>query len=62
MVCVSDEQILAAIRLSGRHGVFAEPAAAAALAGVVEAVDQKNHRTTRVGVGDDNRQRAERHP
>lgn len=41
VVCVSDEQILAAIRLAGRHGVFAEPAAAAALAGVVEAVDSK---------------------
>ncbi|QEG37260.1 threonine synthase [Bythopirellula goksoeyrii] len=41
VVCVSDEQILAAIRLAGRHGVFAEPAAAAALAGVVEAVDAK---------------------
>ena len=38
VVCVSDDQILAAIRLSGRHGVFAE---AAALAGVVEAVDTR---------------------
>ena len=41
VVCVSDEQILDAIRLSGRHGVFAEPAAAAALAGVVAAIDDK---------------------
>jgi threonine synthase len=39
VVCVSDEQILDAIRLSGKHGVFAEPAAAAALAGVVAAID-----------------------
>lgn len=39
VMCVSDEQILAAIRLSGKHGVFAEPAAAAALAGVVAAID-----------------------
>ena len=35
VINVSDEQILAAMRLAGRHGVFAEPAAAAALAGVV---------------------------
>ena len=41
VVCVSDEQILDAIRLSGKHGVFAEPAAAAALAGVVAALDDK---------------------
>ncbi len=44
--CVSDEQILEAIRLSGKHGVFAEPAAAAALAGVVVALDD---RTIQVG-------------
>ncbi len=41
VVCVSDEQILDAIRLSGKHGVFAEPAAAAALAGVVAAIEDK---------------------
>ncbi|MDZ4656351.1 MAG: threonine synthase [Bythopirellula sp.] len=41
VVCVSDEQILDAIRLSGKHGVFAEPAAAAALAGLVAAIDDK---------------------
>jgi threonine synthase len=41
MVGVTDEQILDAIRLGGRHGVFAEPAAAAALAGVVAAIDDK---------------------
>jgi threonine synthase len=39
VMCVSDEQMLEAIRLSGQHGVFAEPAAAAALAGVVAAID-----------------------
>jgi threonine synthase len=39
--CVSDNQILDAIRLSGKHGVFAEPAAAAALAGVVAAIEDK---------------------
>jgi threonine synthase len=39
--CVTDEQILDAIRLSGRHGVFAEPAAAAALAGVVAALEDQ---------------------
>jgi threonine synthase len=38
---VSDDQILDAIRLSGKHGVFAEPAAAAALAGVVAAIDDR---------------------
>jgi threonine synthase len=40
-VTASDEAILDAMRLAGRHGVFAEPAAAAALAGVVSAVDSK---------------------
>lgn len=35
--CVSDEAILDAMQLAGRHGCFAEPAAAAALAGVVSA-------------------------
>jgi threonine synthase len=39
VLCVSDEQILAAIRLAGQHGVFAEPAAAAAVAGVVAAIE-----------------------
>jgi threonine synthase len=39
VTCVSDDQILGAIRLAGKHGVFAEPAAAAALAGVVAALD-----------------------
>jgi threonine synthase len=38
LVTVSDEAILNAMRLAGRHGVFAEPAAAAALAGVVGAI------------------------
>ena len=37
-VTVSDEQIAEAVRLTGRHsGIFAEPAAAAAVAGVAEA-------------------------
>jgi threonine synthase len=39
IVSASDEAILDAMRLAGRHGVFAEPAAAAALAGVVAAID-----------------------
>jgi threonine synthase len=39
MVGVSDEQIIAAMRLGGCHGVYAEPAAAAALAGVVAALE-----------------------
>jgi threonine synthase len=38
---VSDEAILEAMRLAGRHGVYAEPAAAAALAGVLAAIDSK---------------------
>jgi threonine synthase len=38
LVGASDEAILDAMRLAGRHGVYAEPAAAAALAGVVSAV------------------------
>lgn len=40
VVCVSDDEMLDAIRLAGRQGVFAEPAAAAALAGVVAAREQ----------------------
>jgi threonine synthase len=41
LVTASDEQILDAMRLAGRHGVFAEPAAAAAMAGVVSAIESK---------------------
>lgn len=40
-VGASDEAILEAMRLAGRHGVYAEPAAAAALAGVVAAIEAK---------------------
>jgi len=42
VVCVTDDQLVDAIRLAGRHGMFVEPAAAAALAGVRAAVDSKN--------------------
>ena len=41
MVAVSDDQMLAALKRLGRHGMFGEPAAAAALAGVEEAIRQK---------------------
>jgi threonine synthase len=41
LVAASDEAILDAMRLAGRHGMFAEPAAAAALAGVVSAIESK---------------------
>ena len=41
LIAASDAAILDAMRLAGRHGVFAEPAAAAALAGVVAAIDAK---------------------
>jgi threonine synthase len=41
LVTATDEAILDAMRLAGRHGIFAEPAAAAALAGVVSAIDSK---------------------
>ena len=41
VVTASDEAILDAMRLAGKHGMFAEPAAAAALAGVVSAIDSK---------------------
>jgi threonine synthase len=41
MVTASDDAILDAMRLAGRYGVFAEPAAAAALAGVVTATDSR---------------------
>ena len=40
IITVSDEQILAAMRLAGQHGVFAEPAAAASVAGIVAALDE----------------------
>lgn len=40
-ISVSDNQILAAMRLAGQHGIFAEPAAAAALAGLVWAVNDE---------------------
>jgi threonine synthase len=41
VVTASDEAILDAMRIAGRHGVFAEPAAAASLAAVVSANDSK---------------------
>jgi threonine synthase len=41
LVTAGDEAILDAMRLSGKHGIFAEPAAAAALAGVVAAIGAK---------------------
>jgi threonine synthase len=41
LVTASDEAILDAMRLAGHHGMFAEPAAAAALAGVVAAIESK---------------------
>jgi threonine synthase len=41
VVTASDDAILDAMRLAGRHGMFAEPAAAASLAAVVSAIDSK---------------------
>lgn len=41
VICVDDEQILDAMRTGGRHGVYAEPAAAAALAGCRAAIENK---------------------
>jgi threonine synthase len=41
LVTASDDAILDAMRMAGRHGVFAEPAAAASLAAVVAAIDSK---------------------
>ena len=61
LVTASDEAILDAMRLAGRHGVFAEPAAAAALAGVVAAIDSKTIGPQRSRAGDDHRQRTEGH-
>ncbi len=37
VVCVDDADILDAMKLGGMHGIYAEPAAAAALAGIVAA-------------------------
>lgn len=39
MITVSDDSILAAIAATGKHGIFAEPAAAAAVAGLCKAVE-----------------------
>jgi threonine synthase len=39
LVTAGDDAILAAMRMAGRHGIFAEPAAAASLAAVVSAID-----------------------
>jgi threonine synthase len=41
LVTALDEAILDAMRMAGRHGLFAEPAAAASLAAVISAVDSK---------------------
>jgi threonine synthase len=41
LVTANDDAILDAMRVAGRHGMFAEPAAAASLAAVVSAIDQK---------------------
>lgn len=42
MIDVSDEKILEAMTLMGKHeGIFSEPAAAAALAGLIKAIDLK---------------------
>jgi len=55
MVMVTDEQILAALAQVGRHGVFGEPAAAAAFAGAMVAVEQgiinRNERVLAVNTG-----------
>ncbi len=39
IVQVTDEQILASLAIAGKHGIFSEPAAAAAIAGVQVAID-----------------------
>ena len=39
IVTATDDAILEAMRVAGRHGVFAEPAAAAAFAGVLAGVN-----------------------
>src|SRR5689334_19117066 len=41
VLTASDEAILNAMRLAGRHGFFAEPAAAASLAAVVSAIESQ---------------------
>ena len=46
VVTASDDAILDAMRLAGRHGMFAEPAAAASLAAVVSAIESKTIRPT----------------
>ncbi|HEX4413832.1 MAG TPA: threonine synthase [Lacipirellulaceae bacterium] len=48
VVTASDDAILDAMRLAGRHGMFAEPAAAASLAAVVSAIDKTIQPTDRV--------------
>jgi threonine synthase len=46
VVPTSDDAILDAMSLAGRHGMFAEPAAAASLAAVVSAIDSKTIKPT----------------
>lgn len=46
VVTASDDAILDAMRLAGRHGMFAEPAAAASLAAVISALDSKTIQPT----------------
>jgi threonine synthase len=40
IISVTDEEILSALALAGRHGAFGEPAAVAGIAGVKKAVDE----------------------
>jgi len=41
LIAASDDEILDAMRMAGRQGVFAEPAAAASLAAVVTAIESQ---------------------
>jgi threonine synthase len=54
-VTVSDAEMLAAIAQLGRHGIFAEPAAAASIAGIQRAVERgiidPHHRVLAVSTG-----------
>ncbi len=60
IVCVSDDEILQAMRRTGAEGVFAEPAAAAAVAGIC-AAPVGCAATRRCGGRDDYGQRPEGH-
>ncbi len=61
IVGVTDEEMLAALAQAGRHGVFAEPAAAAGICRRENGDRPRYHRPRRARAGRRHRQRTQRH-